>query len=56
MATVRVTLVEDGQMTTTEVEIDDRTAVKIFVDTADKMGRAAINKRRKDKRKAKAHG
>lgn len=54
MATVRAILTEDLQMTTTEVEIEVRVARKIFRDVVDRMARATINQKRRDKRKKKA--
>jgi len=52
MATIRATLAEDLQMTSTEVEVDVRTARKIFNDMMSKMARAAANQKRRNKRKS----
>jgi len=53
MATIRATLSEDLQMTTTEVEINVRTARKIFREVTDRMMRATLDQKRRDKRKSK---
>jgi len=50
MATIRATISEDLQMSTTEVEINTRAARKIFYDMVGRMARAAVNQKRRDKR------
>jgi len=48
MAKITVSLSEGFTMTTTEVEISDRTAKKIFQDVVDKMTGAAVYQKRKE--------
>jgi len=51
MAKITISLGEDCQMTSTEVELDNlRTARKIFYEAVGRMARAAVNQKKKAKK------